>query len=138
LRLGISLQRNPVSRMGPIGRGFVLIVFLALKSFGTWLVKQSELHGCCSVVIFLRNKTLPFLANNHIGFFRMFFIDFPISLWALARGASNRWSGVVRGTKVVGRSGAGRLGRRFAAPPPFNLNVPVGRDWGEDDYSVYY
>ena len=47
-----------------------------------------------------------------------------------ARGASNRWSGVVRGTKVVGKSHARACRRRFPAPHPFDLNVPEGGRWG--------
>ena len=54
------------------------------------------------------------------------FFTHPCAAPPEARGAPNRWSGVVRGTKVVGRSGAGRLGRRFPAPHPFDLNVPMG------------
>ena len=43
-----------------------------------------------------------------------------------ACGTANRWSGVVRGTKVVGKSHARALRRRFPAPHPFDLNVPEG------------
>ena len=43
-----------------------------------------------------------------------------------ARGAPNQWSGVVRGTKVVGKSHARACRRRLPAPRRFGLNVPVG------------
>ena len=68
---------------------------------------------------------LPCLLCSEQGAHRHFFTH-PCAAPPEACGASNRWSGVVRGTKVVGRSGAGRLGRRFPAPPHFDLNVPVG------------
>ena len=68
---------------------------------------------------------LPCLLCSEQGAHRHFFTH-PHAAPPEACGASNRWSGVVRGTKVVGRSGAGRLGRRFPAPPHFDLNVPVG------------
>jgi hypothetical protein len=44
-----------------------------------------------------------------------------------ACGTANRWSGVVRGIKVVGKSHARALRRCFPAPHPFDLNVPEAR-----------
>ena len=47
-----------------------------------------------------------------------------------AYGTANRWSGVVRGTKVAGKSRARALRRRFPAPHRFDLKVPEGGKWG--------
>jgi hypothetical protein len=58
------------------------------------------------------------------------FFTHPCAAPPEARGASNRWSGVVRGTKVVGKSHARACRRRFPAPHPFDLNVPEGGRWG--------
>ncbi len=43
-----------------------------------------------------------------------------------ACGASNRWLGVVHGTKVVGKSHARACRRCLPAPRRFDLNVPMG------------
>jgi hypothetical protein len=55
-----------------------------------------------------------------------------------ACGAANRWLGVVRGTKLVGKSHARALRRRFPAPRRFDSNVPVGAKWGVAVLRVYY
>ena len=47
-----------------------------------------------------------------------------------ACGAPNQWSGVVRGTKVVGKSHARAMRRCLPAPRRFDLNVPEGGRWG--------
>jgi hypothetical protein len=44
-----------------------------------------------------------------------------------ACGTANRWSGVVRGTKVVGKSHTRALRRCSPSSHPFDLNVPEAR-----------
>ena len=48
----------------------------------------------------------------------------------MARGAANPWSGVVRGTKVVGKSHTRALRRCLDDPRRFGLNVPEGAKRG--------